>query len=190
MGRKHVIRQMNDEQFQFVINAIIAGATDREISVAFEREFKQPLAKSSINRWRTVAGNELAERYRLARYQATQLLEDLHEGEDADKFQVVMRGLEDKLLTATREVIAADPVKMLQIRLDEEKRRLKERELSIREKELDLKLAIAKSVDPASMPTKVLEQLLEFIGDDTAGLRWFRQNSKKLEEFLTQQYAA
>jgi hypothetical protein len=189
MGRRHAVRELDDEQFTFVIDSIIANRTDREISSAFGEKFASPLAKSSLNRWRSAAGDELAERYRLVRYQARQLLVDLKE-EDQDAFQVVMRNIEDRLLTATREVIAADPVQMLKIRLDEEKRRLKERELKLKERLLDLEIAKAKAVDPAAMPNQVLEQLLEFIGDDTAGLRWFRQHSEKLNEFLVTKYSA
>src|ERR1700754_984829 len=104
MGRRHVVRDLNDEQFSFVIEAIIEGLTDREISAAFEKTFEQPLAKSSLGRWRKKSGEELAERYRLARFQSKQLLTDLKQ-EDADKYQVVIDNIEDRLLTATRQVI-------------------------------------------------------------------------------------
>ena len=109
MGRRSVVTELDDDQFTFVVESIIGGLTDREISAAFEKEFSQKLAKSSLSRWRKKAGNELADRYRLARYQSRQLLADLNEEEDADKFQVVMGNLEDRLLTATRQVIALDP---------------------------------------------------------------------------------
>jgi hypothetical protein len=118
MGRRHVVRDLDETQFDFVINAIIAGDTDREISLTFEQTFGQPLAKSSLNRWRKSAGDELADRYRLARYQAKQLLTELKEG-DEDKYRVVIGNIEDRLLMATREVISKDPVKLLKIRQDE-----------------------------------------------------------------------
>jgi hypothetical protein len=191
MGRRHVIRDLNDEQFTFVIEAIISGDTDREISAAFEKQFGQPLAKSSLNRWRDAAGNELAERYRLARYQAKQLLSDL-QAEDADKFQVVIGNIEDRLLTATRELISKDPVKLLRIRLDEQKRRLKEREINLKERQLDLELEKVKTaqVDVAQLPAQVLADLLEFIGDDAAGLRWFSAKAKSFEKFLTERFSS
>jgi ABC-type tungstate transport system permease subunit len=131
MGRRHVVKNLDGVQFDFVINAIIGGLTDREISLAFEQQFEKPLAKSSLNRWRKSAGNELADRYNLARYQARQLLTDLKQ-EDQDKYQVVIRNIEDRLLTATREVIATDPVKLLKIRQEEERRRLREKELELK----------------------------------------------------------
>lgn len=190
MGRRHVVRDLNDEQFTVVIEAIIDGQTDREISAGFERQFGQPLAKSSINRWRTQAGTELAERYRLARYQAKQLLTNLNQ-DDADKFQVVIGNIEDRLLTATREVIAKDPVKLLRIRLDEEKRRLKEREIALKERQLEHELEKLRSsqVDVAGLPAQIIEYLLEFIGTEAAGLKWFSANAKSLEKFLTERYA-
>jgi hypothetical protein len=190
MGRRHVVRDLDDDQFTFVIEAIIHGLTDREISAAFEKEFDQRLAKSSLNRWRESAGNELSERYRLARYQAKQLLTDLH-AEDADKFQIVIGNIEERLLTATREVISSDPVKLLRIRLDEEKRRLKEREIALKEKQLSLEIEKARGtkLDLAALPEQIAEHLLNFIGEDPTGLRWFRGNAKALIEYLEEKYA-
>ena len=191
MARRHVVRDLNDEQFTFVIEAIIHGLTDRELSAAFQKQFDQKLAKSSLNRWREAAGNELADRYRLARYQATQLLTDL-ETEDADKFQVVIGNIEERLLTATREVISSDPVKLLRIRLDEEKRRLKEREITLKERQLDLEIEKAKGtkLDLAALPEQIAEHLLNFIGEDPAGLKWFKGNVKALIEYLEEKYAS
>lgn len=190
MGRRHVIRDLNDEQFGFVINCILNGLTDREISITFEKTFESPLAKSSLNRWRKSAGNELAERYQLVRFQAKQLLQDLKQ-EDADKFQVVMGNIEDRMLTATREIIAQDPVKLLRIQLDEEKRRLKERELNLKERQLDLEMAKTTNtrIEVEKLPGAILEALLEFIANDPTGLRWFKSNAEKLEGFLTKKYA-
>ena len=191
MGRRHVVRDLSDEQFTFVVEAIINGFTDREISVAFEKQFEAPLAKSSLHRWRDAAGNELAERYRLARYQARQLLVNLKE-EDANKYQTVIDNIEDRLLTATREVIAQDPIKLLVIRQEEEKRRLKERELALKERALALqeRQAQAARVDQDALPGQILKHLLAFIGEDAAGLAWFKKNAKGLEAFLSEQYGA
>jgi hypothetical protein len=191
MGRNHVIRDLNDEQFTFVIEAIINGQTDREICASFEKNFQSPLAKSSLNRWRQSAGNELAERYRLARYTASQLLEDLEVEGTADKFQLVIGNIEDRLLTSMREVISRDPVKLLRIRLDEEKRRLKEREINLKERQLDLELArtTTSRIDVQKLPGTILELLLEFIATDANGLKWFKANAKNLETFITKKYA-
>ena len=189
MPPRHAVRDLDDEQFQFVVESILNGSTDLEISSAFSAEFEgEKLAKSSLGRWRKAAGNELAERYRLARYQARQLLADLKQ-EDADKYQVVIGNIEDRLLTATREAISKDPIKLLKLRLEEEKRRLKEREINLKEKALELEIEKTRQARVAAGPDKVLEYLLEFIGEDGAGLKWFRSNAKKFETFLTEKYA-
>ncbi len=190
MGRRHVVKDLNEQEFDFVINAIIAGDTDREISMAFEAEFAKRLAKSSLNRWRKSAGDELADRYRLARYQAGQLLADLKE-EDKDKFQVVIRNIEDRLLTATREVISKDPVKLLRIRQEEERRRLREKELALKREQLELEREKLRgdSVNRMEAATQFLTDLLEYVGTDPDGLKWFQRNARKLEEHLTTKYA-
>lgn len=189
MPRKHVIRELDDEQFTFVIEAIIDGLTDRQISSAFNETFGDPLAKSSLSRWREAAGNELAERYRLARYQARQLMSDLKQ-EGGDKYQVVIENIEDRLLAATRQVISQDPIKLLQIRQEEEKRRLKERELGLKERALRLaeEKQAGSQIDRAALPGEIIEHLFNFIGTDPAGLAWFKKNARKFEELLTRQY--
>src|SRR5205085_9621629 len=146
MPRRHVVRDLADEEFEFVISGILNGATDRELSTAFQSTFNKKLAKSSLARWREETGNELAERYRLARFQAKQLLEDLKQ-EDGDKYQIVMQTVEDRLLTATREVIAQDPMKLLRIRQDEEWRKLKQREVTLKEQKLEFDKERAQASD-------------------------------------------
>jgi hypothetical protein len=190
MTRRHVVRDLSDEEFQFVIDRLIAGDTDRELEAAFLQTFDKKLAKSSINRWRKSAGDELADRYRLARYTAKQLLADLGQ-EDADKYQIVIANIEDRMLTSLREVIAQDPVKLLRIRQDEEKRRIKERELGLKERALDMEAEKRRGAkhDPAKLPGEILEHLLEFVGSDPAGLSWFKANAKKLESYFTEKYA-
>lgn len=133
MPPRHAVDQLPDDQFQFVIDAIIDGQTDREISASFNAKFNTKLSKSALARWRDVTGDELAERYRLTKFQAKQLLEDL-KLEDADKFKVVIDNIEDRLLTAMREVIATDPIKLLGVQQEERRRALKERELDLRER--------------------------------------------------------
>ena len=189
MPPRHAVRDLDDEQFQFVVESILNGSTDLEISSAFSAEFGgAKLAKSSLGRWRKAAGNELAERYRLACYQARQLLADLKQ-EDADKYQVVIGNIEDRLLTATREAISKDPIKLLKLCLEEEKRRLKEREINLKEKALELEIEKTRQARVGAGPDKVLEYLFEFIGEDGTGLKWFRSNAKKFETFLIEKYA-
>lgn len=189
MGRQHVVKTLNEAEFDFVINAMIAGKTNREISLAFQEAFDKKLAKSSLNRWRNNAGDELAERYQLARYQARQLLSDLKE-EDQDKYQVVIRNIEDRLLTATREVIAKDPVKLLRIRQEEEKRRLKERELGLKERQLELEREKFRGaeIDRGALGIEFITDLLEYLGQDAEGLQFFKRHAKPFNDFLKTKY--
>lgn len=191
MGRRHVVKELDEAQFDFVINAIIDGATDREISAAFESKYKQKLSKSSLNRWRAAAGNELAERYRLARYQARQLLSNLkEEDKDQDSYQIVMRNIEERLLTATRDVISQDPVKLLQIRQEEQKRRLREREVDIKAEHLALEREKLRGVqvDRVALGTEFMTDLLEYLETDAEGLRFFSRHAKTFNAFLNKKY--
>jgi hypothetical protein len=191
MGRRSVVKDLNEAEFDFVINAIIAGGTDREISLAFESEFGKRLAKSSLNRWRKSAGDELADRYRLARFQARQLTENLQE-EDQDKYQIVIRSIEDRLLTATREVIAKDPIKLLKVRQEEGRHRLKEKELELRREQIALEREKMRgaAVDRAALGVEFTSDLLEYLGADPEGLTFFRRHAKKFNEFIKEKYAA
>jgi hypothetical protein len=126
MSARFTIERLPSDQYQFVIDAVIAGRTDREICDAFEKQFGAPLARSSPGRWREAAGQDLAQQYRLARFQATQLLESLAQT-DADRFDLVMATVEDRLLTALRQINSEDPLKLLAVRQKEGGRRLRER---------------------------------------------------------------
>ncbi|MCP9494271.1 MAG: hypothetical protein MSG64_07435 [Pyrinomonadaceae bacterium MAG19_C2-C3] len=191
MGRRHVIEKLDESQLDFVINAIIAGMTDREISMQFEETFSAPLAKSSLNRWRTAAGNELAERHQLARYQAKQFLENVGEI-DADKYQTLLGSIEDRLLTATRDVIMKDPLKLLKIRQEEENRRLKVLELELKREHLalDRERLRGAAIDRVALSGELLKDLLELIGSDADGLKFIKRFAKPFDEFVKAKYAA
>lgn len=189
MGRRHVVKDLSPDEFDFVVREIMNGATDRELSASFEREFGKRLAKSSLNRWRKAAGDELADRYRLARFQARQLIEDLKEEENPNKYQILIRSIEDRLLTATREVISKDPVKLLQIRQEEERRRLREQELELKREQVALERErLRGSVDKGAVVNEFLSALLEYIGDDADGLRFFKRHAKAISAFLKEKY--
>jgi hypothetical protein len=179
MPRRSTVAQLPAEQLDFVIRAILDGDTDREISHAFHTQFKKKLAKSSLSRWRAVAGNELADRYRLARFTANQLLADIKE-EDADKYQVVIEDIEDRLLTATREAITTDPIKLLRIRQQEEKFRLKQRELDLKEKQLEAQRQRAeREANLHNDRFRIAAETWQFI------LLWFTQNNPSVADLLT-----
>jgi hypothetical protein len=180
MPRRHVVKDLSDEEFEFVIHRILEGDTDRELSAAFEAQYPdKKLAKSSLHRWREATGNELAERYRLARFQAKQLLANLQE-DGADKHQLVMQSIEDKLLTATREVISADPLKLLRIRQQEKKRELQERTLDLKERTLDFQKEKAdREAGLQADKFNIAADAWQFI------LRWFAQRDTSVVDRLT-----
>jgi hypothetical protein len=185
MARPHKVAQLPPEEFEFVIQCILGSAsrgpmTDREISKAYFEEFGKRLAKSSLSRWRAAAGDELADRYRFARVQAQQLLERLKEEPGADKYQVSMRNIEERLLAVTHEAIALDPIKMLRLRQEEEKRRLKERQLELNEKKLEFeKERVERAANLDSDRFKIAADVWQFI------LVWFTKNQPKAADLLT-----
>lgn len=165
MSGRHTVDQLPDNQLQFVLDLIIDGYTDREISLSFEDKFKIKLAKSSLARWRKAAGDELADRYRLARYQAKQFIEDLKlDPEAVDKHQLFIESIEDRLLTATREVMALDPVKAALIQQEERRRRLREKELLLKERDLLFKQEQARKTESAQQDRlKIAVEVWRFI---------------------------
>jgi hypothetical protein len=185
MPRPHKVAQLPPEELEFVIQCILGTnqrgpLTDREISAAYKEKFGKRLTKSSLARWRTVAGDELADRYRMARVQAQQLIESLKEEPDADKYQVLMRNLEDRMLTVTHEAIALDPIKMLRLRIEEGKRRLKERQLELNEKKLEFdKERAEREANLHDDRFKIAADTWQFI------LVWFAQKNASAADLLT-----
>jgi hypothetical protein len=133
MPRRHAVESLPGEQLEWLLKAITNGGTDRAIAAGFHQEFKVKLSKSALHRWRKAAGDELADRYRFVRLQARQLVEDLKD-EGADKHDLLISNIEDRLLTAAGEIISQDPIKLLGIQQEERRQRLRERELKLKER--------------------------------------------------------
>src|SRR5436189_4091438 len=112
MGRRSTVKSLPDEQLEFVLLGVFNQRTDREISASFLAEFGTPLPKSSLNNWRKTYGTETADRYRIARLQARQLREDL-KLDESDDYDNIIKSIEERLLTATSEVIRQNPLKLL-----------------------------------------------------------------------------
>jgi len=191
MGRKSTVASLSDEQIEFVIYQILDGETDRAISAAFEKAFELPLPKSSLHNWRRAAGNELADRYRIARAQAKILREDLKldEGED---YRNVIKNIEERLLTATREVIHADPMKLLVARQDEERIRLKREQLELKREEhaFNRQRFLGTLTDPAKQAVEFMTEFFDYLKDDPDGVRFVQRHAKPFNEFITAKYAA
>lgn len=194
MGRKATIEKLDDNQFDFVIRKILAGLTDREICAAFENEFGSALPKSSLNRWRNNAGNELAERYRLKRFQAKTVVEQLKDdgieiGED--KYKQIIENLEDHLLTSERELIQQNPVKLLFARQEEERLKLKREELELKKSQLEFDREKHKNaVDRIKLGAETLQDFIEYGGSDEAVVGLLTRHLQPFGEFLKTKYAA
>lgn len=188
MGRRNKVTQLQETEFDFVIRAVTNGRTDREISADFEREFGQSLDKNSINRWRNTVGEELADRYKVARYQAKQLREDLRL-EDADDYQNVIKNIEERLLTATREVVRQDPVKLLMVRQQEEKMRLKRDELELKQQQLEFEREKHRNVtDKVKSGAEAMQDFLEYADGDVEAISFLTRHLKSFGEFLNTKY--
>lgn len=190
MGRRNKVEQLEETEFDFVIRAVTNGKTDREISADFEKTFAQKLDKNSINRWRNTVGEELADRYRLARFQAKQLREDLLLS-DEDDYQTIIKNIEEKLLTATREVVASDPIKLLSVRQDEEKMRLKRAEIELKQKQLEFDREKHKNaIDRVKVGAETMTDFLEYVGADTEAIGFLTRHLQPFGEHLKAKYAA
>ena len=190
MARPHAAEQLPYEEFAFLIDCIVNHKTNRAIEGLFQEKFKKKLSKSAIARWRDVAGDELANAFMLTRYQAEQLLKDVKK-EGADKFEIVLENIEDQLLTAMAKGISQDPIKLLGIQQEEKRRQLKQEELQLKRESLDLereKLRGA-AIDRVELGKEFSADLLEYIGSDAEGLRWFQRHAKKFSEFIQTKYA-
>lgn len=134
MPPRHKVDKLPDDQLQFVIDRILNGDTDREISISFEDEFKTRLSKSSLSRWRNSAAADNLDRYKFTRFLARKVVEDLGKQPDADKHALLVENIEDHLLNAAREVNKTDAHKLMLIQQEERRRKLRERELDLKER--------------------------------------------------------
>jgi len=122
------------DQTLFLLGLICDHKTNRFIEAEFKEKFEVKLSKSALARWRKVAGDELADRAMLVKLQAAQMAEDLGVRPDADKYQIVMKSMQDHLLTAMSEVNKQSPAQLIIIHQEELRRKLRERELGLKER--------------------------------------------------------
>lgn len=194
MGRKATVEKLPDDQFDFVVGAILNGWTDREISSQFEKLFGVPLPKSSLHSWRKRAGDELAERYRLKRFQVRSFVEQLkNEGIDVteDRYGHIIDSLEDHLLTNERNLVASDPVKLLGLRQEDERLKIKRETLDLKREQIALERQklLGTLVDPAKQAVEFLTEFFEYLKDDPEGVRFVQKHAKTFNEYVTAKYA-
>lgn len=195
MGRKSTVDKLPEDEFEFVIRLILAGGTDREISTAFQNGFGKPLPKSSLNTWRKKAGNELAERYRLKRFQVRSFVEELKaNGFDVsdDRYALTIQNLEDHLLTNERDLVSANPVKLLGLRQEDERLKIQREKLELQREQLTLERQklLGTLVDPAKQAVEFLTEFFEYLKDDPEGVQFVQKHAKAFNEFVTAKYAS
>ncbi|MEQ1645686.1 MAG: hypothetical protein ABL959_19710 [Pyrinomonadaceae bacterium] len=194
MGRKATVDKLPDEQFDFVMAAILNGLTDREISSQFEKRFNEPLPKSSLHSWRKRAGDELAERYRLKRFQVRSFVEKIKaDGIDVsdDKYAHIIDNLEDHLLTNERDLISQSPIKLLVARQEDERLKIKRETLDLKREQIALERQklLGTLVDPAKQAVEFMTELFDYLKDDPEGVQFVQKHAKPFNEFVTEKYA-
>lgn len=132
MGRRKTVEKLSEVEFEAVIQMIVDGKTDIEISSEFETKFNKPLPKSSFNRWRRNVGTNLVDTYKTQRIIARTIADDLKNEKDADKYQVIIENLEDFLLTAAKKLYTEKPLKLLFARQEDKRLEHKANELQLK----------------------------------------------------------
>jgi len=191
MGRRHVVNDLPLEQREWIFEKILDGRqSDRKICQEFQQTFRRPLSKSAFGRWRNAVGDDLADHYESLRQVAAQLKKSLKQ-EDADGYQIILRTIEDRLLTAQREIISADPLKLIAVTQEEGKRRLQQQMIDLQRDKLALEREKLRgvAVDRGKLTGEFLADLLEYIGEDPEGLRWFKKRAKGFESFIGGKYS-
>lgn len=193
MARRHVVENLSEEQLDFVLRCLTDGDNDREVCVKFEQRFKAEnitLAKSSLHRWRKASGDEMVDRYRIARFQAKALREQIGEDEK-DDYQVVMKNIEERLLMATREVIKQNPMKLLNARQEEERLKLKREKLELDKAQLEFDREKHKNaIDRVKLGGETLQDFIEYANGDAEIITVLTRHLQGFNEFLKAKYAA
>lgn len=191
MARRHVVEELNEEQLDFVLRCFADNDNDREVSLKFERKFDGlKLAKSSLHRWRTASGEEMIEKYRMARWQAKALREQLGEDDKSD-YEIVIKNIEERLLTATREVIKQNPLRLLNARQEEERLKLKREKLALDRQQLEFDRERHKNaIDRVKVGAETMTDFLEFVGSDSEAITFLTRYLQPFGEYLKAKYAA
>jgi hypothetical protein len=195
MGRKATVEKLPDDQFEFVIDLLINGRTDREVEQLFAETFPGcRVPNSSLNTWRNGAGKELVERYKITRFLARSVVEKLKaDGVDVndDRYKHVIEGIEDQLLTKTREIFSADPMKLLFVRQEDEKLRIKREQIELNREKLVLERQklLGAATDPVKQGTEFMTELFDYAKDDPDGVRFLKKHTRPFIEFLIAKYA-
>lgn len=195
MGRKATVDKLPEDQFEFVMKCLTNGMTDREVEAAFAKNFPGSMCpKSSLGRWRENNGDEFVEHFKITRFLAKSIVEKLEAGGISagdDRYKNIIEGIEDTMLTKTREIFAQDPMKLLAVRQEDEKLRIKREKMELdREKlVLERQKVLGAAKDPAKQGTEFMTELFDFVKDDPDGVRFVKRITRPFIEFLQTKYA-
>ncbi len=193
MGRKFAVEKLEDEQYDFVVRQLLDGKTDREVLLEVKKKFEIELARSSFARWREKAGTELAESYRLKRFQAKELAENLKRDGievDEDTYKQIISNIEDHLLTSERELIQQNPIKLLSARQEDERIKLQQAKLELQKEQLAFEREKHQNaVDRVQIGAETMRDFLEYLGEDAKGIQFLTQHLKGFGEHLKAKYA-
>lgn len=194
MGRRSTIERLPAEQYDFVNKQFANGATDREVSELFEKEFGEKLPKSNLHRWRKSFGDACIERRKMRRFLVREMVERLKdEGFDVgdDNYKLVIQNIEDFLITSDREIVAADPIKLLNLRQEDERIKLKREKLELDKEQLAFEREKHKNaIDRVKVGAETMTDFLEFVGSDPEAIGFLTRHLQPFGEYLKAKYAA
>jgi hypothetical protein len=195
MGRKATVEKLPDDQYRFVISLLMDGRTDREVEQLFEAEFPgSRVPNSSLANWRKIGGSELVERYKVTRYLARTVAEELKTSGinlDEDRYKQVIDDIESQLLVKTRELVMKDPLKLLEARQFDESLRIKRENLEFKREQLALERQklLGAATDPVKQGTEFMTELFDYAKDDPDGVRFLKKHTRPFIEHLQHKYA-
>lgn len=194
MGRKATVDKLPDDRYLFVIECLVNGMTDREVELAFASEFPgERVPKSSLGNWRKTSGDELKERYRVTRYLARTVAEELQRSGvdiDSDLYKQAINDIESALLVKTREMVASDPLKLLGARQEEERLRIKRETLDLKREQIALERQkmLGALVDPVKQGTEFMTELFDYLKNDADGVLFIKKHARSFSEWLAEKY--
>jgi hypothetical protein len=195
MGRKSTVDKLPEEQFEFVMKRLANGDTDHEVEIRFAEKFPgHKCPKSSLHSWRKKVGDEFVEHYKITRFLAKSVVEGLADsGIDIgdDRYRNIIEGIEDTMLTKTREIFAQDPMKLLAVRQEDEKLRVKREQIELNREKLVLERQklLGATTDPVKQGTEFMTELFDYGKDDAEVVLFIKKHTKPFIESLRSKYA-
>ncbi|HQU83966.1 MAG TPA: hypothetical protein PKY59_12600 [Pyrinomonadaceae bacterium] len=194
MGRRSQVDGLEADEFDFVIRQLVDGATDREVSAAFFKQFEKELPKSNLNSWRNKAGKELIERFKLTRFLGKQLVEGLKdEGKitNENDYQIIIKSVEEHLLAAAQKFTKQNPLKLLTARQEEERIQLQREKIELAKSQLEFEREKHRNaIDREKVSAEVIQDFMEYGNGDAEIVALLTRHLRPFGEFVKNKYAA